>query len=74
MWWDVMDKVLLRRRGMIPLMLLLLLIIKMLQILRKIVRGHVHVPIPFSPYIAVRFAVAVAAVASAAARRHYRVP
>jgi hypothetical protein len=73
MWLDVMDKLLSqRRRGMIPL--LLLLIIKMLQILRNIVRGHVHVPIPFSPYIAVRFAVAVAAVASAAARRHYRVP
>ena len=64
MWLDVMDKLLL---GI--LLLLLLLIIKMLQIQRNIVRNHV--PIPFSPDIAVRFAVAVAAVA---ARHRYRAP
>ena len=46
-------------------------IIKTLQILRSIARGHDHVPILFSPYIAVRFAAAVVAVA---ARRRYRAP
>ena len=56
------------------MLLLLLLIIKMLQILRNIVRGHVHVPIPFSPYTAVHFAVAVAVAAAVAARRRYRAP
>jgi hypothetical protein len=58
-----------RRWGKIALLLLLLplLIIEMLQTLGNIV--HVHVPIPFSPYIAVRFA-AVAV----AARRRYRAP
>ena len=50
------------------LLLLLLPIIKMLQILMRIVRGHVHAPIPFSLYVAVRFA------AVAAARCRYRAP
>lgn len=61
MWLDVMDNLL--------RMILLLLII---NILRNIVHVHVHVhaPIPFSPYIAARFAVA----AAAAPGRHYRVP
>ena len=67
---DVMSNLLLWRGGKIALLLLLLLIIEMLQILRNIVRSHVHVPIPFSPYIAVRFA----AVAVVAARRRYRAP
>ena len=48
---------------------LLLLIIKVLQILRNIVRGHVPVPIPFSPYITTRFVVIAVAVA---ARHRYR--
>ena len=39
----------------------------MIQILRNIVQDHVHVPIPSSPYIAVRFA-------AVAARRRYRTP
>ena len=67
MWLGVMNNLLLWRGGKIALLLLLLLIIKMLQILRNIVRDHVHVPIPFSPYIAVRFA-------AVAARRRYRAP
>jgi hypothetical protein len=73
MWMDVMNNLLLWRRGKIALLLLLLMIIKMLQILRNIVRGHVHVrvPIPFSPYIAARFAAVAVAVA---ARRRYRAP
>ena len=70
MWLDVMNNLLLWRGGKIAL-LLLLLIIEMLQTLRNIVRGHVHVPIPFSPYIAVRFAAVAVAVA---ARRRYRAP
>ena len=61
---DVMNNLLGRK---IALLLLLLLIIEMLQILRKIV----HVPIPFSPYVAVRFAAVAVAVA---ARRRYRAP
>lgn len=56
---------------MILLLLLLLLIIKMLQIRRSI---DVHVPIRFSPYIAVHFAAAAAAAAVSAGRRRYRVP
>ena len=65
---DVMNNLLLWRGGKIAL-LLLLLIIEMLQILRNI--GRVRVPIPFSPYIAVRFAAVAVAVA---ARRRYRAP
>ena len=60
---DVMNNLLGRKIAL----LLLLLIIEMLQILRKIV----HVPIPFSPYVAVRFAAVAVAVA---ARRRYRAP
>ena len=56
MWLDVTDN---HRR-----VILLLLRIVVLQILRNI--DHVRGPIPFSPYIAARFAVA----AAPAAGRH----
>ena len=53
--------------GKIAVLLLLLLIIKVN--LRYVARSHVYVyvPVPFSPYIAVRFS-------AVAARRCYRAP
>jgi hypothetical protein len=72
MWLGAMNNLLLSRwRGGKIALLLLLLIIKMLQIPRSIARGHDHILILFSPYIAVRFTAVVVAVA---ARRHYRAP